>query len=265
MGGGTTELGRQEGGSLSTGWRSLLGLTLFLRAVSASTAWSTPVPLQICRYPRYHSNLSPGPGCLGPSHACAAVFPGPTVVPAEGERSPWARSHFPAPPPLKAEPRMALPAASLAQTFPSPQMTSHSPGYLDSAPGARELHWHLPCTPWFWILREEIPIPTLARPELGFQVLEGQRSLTALPPLLWQFCTPAAAAWKMPPPRAWRPTSPPEPEPEPGISIVILLVYRTLGGLLPAQFQAERGVPGMSRVTPRPLTPWAARTPCPPA
>ncbi|XP_041532693.1 cadherin EGF LAG seven-pass G-type receptor 3 isoform X5 [Microtus oregoni] len=34
--------------------------------------------------------------------------------------------------------------------------------------------------------------------------------------------------------------TPPEPEPEPGISIVILLVYRTLGGLLPAQFQAER-------------------------
>ncbi|XP_012575696.1 PREDICTED: cadherin EGF LAG seven-pass G-type receptor 3 isoform X1 [Condylura cristata] len=31
-----------------------------------------------------------------------------------------------------------------------------------------------------------------------------------------------------------------EPEPEPGISVVILLVYRTLGGLLPAQFQAER-------------------------
>ncbi|XP_072797323.1 cadherin EGF LAG seven-pass G-type receptor 3 isoform X2 [Vicugna pacos] len=36
------------------------------------------------------------------------------------------------------------------------------------------------------------------------------------------------------------PPSPPEPEPEPGISIIILLVYRTLGGLLPAQFQAER-------------------------
>ncbi|XP_042834804.1 cadherin EGF LAG seven-pass G-type receptor 3 isoform X5 [Panthera tigris] len=36
------------------------------------------------------------------------------------------------------------------------------------------------------------------------------------------------------------PLAPPEPEPEPGISIVILLVYRTLGGLLPAQFQAER-------------------------
>ncbi|KAM6169737.1 cadherin EGF LAG seven-pass G-type receptor 3 isoform 2-T2 [Rhynchocyon petersi] len=36
------------------------------------------------------------------------------------------------------------------------------------------------------------------------------------------------------------PRDPPEPEPEPGISIVILLVYRTLGGLLPAQFQAER-------------------------
>lgn len=31
-----------------------------------------------------------------------------------------------------------------------------------------------------------------------------------------------------------------EPEPEPGTSIVTLLVYRTLGGLLPAQFQAER-------------------------
>lgn len=31
-----------------------------------------------------------------------------------------------------------------------------------------------------------------------------------------------------------------EPEAEPGMSIVILLVYRTLGGLLPAQFQAER-------------------------
>ncbi|XP_042521894.1 cadherin EGF LAG seven-pass G-type receptor 3 isoform X3 [Dipodomys spectabilis] len=36
------------------------------------------------------------------------------------------------------------------------------------------------------------------------------------------------------------PPVPPEPEPELGISIVILLVYRTLGGLLPAQFQAER-------------------------
>ncbi|MEJ1285826.1 hypothetical protein NN561_016823 [Cricetulus griseus] len=34
--------------------------------------------------------------------------------------------------------------------------------------------------------------------------------------------------------------APLEPEPEPGMSIVILLVYRTLGGLLPAQFQAER-------------------------
>uniref|UniRef100_A0A2I3H1V3 Cadherin EGF LAG seven-pass G-type receptor 3 n=1 Tax=Nomascus leucogenys TaxID=61853 RepID=A0A2I3H1V3_NOMLE len=33
---------------------------------------------------------------------------------------------------------------------------------------------------------------------------------------------------------------PAPPEPEPGISIIILLVYRTLGGLLPAQFQAER-------------------------
>lgn len=31
-----------------------------------------------------------------------------------------------------------------------------------------------------------------------------------------------------------------EPEPEPGTSIVTLLVYRTLGGLLPAQFQTER-------------------------
>ncbi|XP_014647237.1 PREDICTED: cadherin EGF LAG seven-pass G-type receptor 3 isoform X4 [Ceratotherium simum simum] len=36
------------------------------------------------------------------------------------------------------------------------------------------------------------------------------------------------------------PLAPPETEPEPGISIVILLVYRTLGELLPAQFQAER-------------------------
>ncbi|XP_047419247.1 cadherin EGF LAG seven-pass G-type receptor 3 isoform X3 [Sciurus carolinensis] len=36
------------------------------------------------------------------------------------------------------------------------------------------------------------------------------------------------------------PPAPPEPEPESGISIVILLMYRTLGGLLPAQFQAER-------------------------
>ncbi|XP_042638822.1 cadherin EGF LAG seven-pass G-type receptor 3 [Orycteropus afer afer] len=36
------------------------------------------------------------------------------------------------------------------------------------------------------------------------------------------------------------PLAPLEPEPEPGISIVILLVYRTLGGLLPAQFHAER-------------------------
>ncbi|XP_052577356.1 cadherin EGF LAG seven-pass G-type receptor 3 isoform X3 [Peromyscus californicus insignis] len=36
------------------------------------------------------------------------------------------------------------------------------------------------------------------------------------------------------------PPTPLEPEPEPGLSIVILLVYRTLGGLLPAQFQAER-------------------------
>ncbi|XP_060060672.1 cadherin EGF LAG seven-pass G-type receptor 3 isoform X2 [Erinaceus europaeus] len=34
--------------------------------------------------------------------------------------------------------------------------------------------------------------------------------------------------------------APAEPEPEPGVSVVILLVYRTLGGLLPAQFQAER-------------------------
>ncbi|XP_055985703.1 cadherin EGF LAG seven-pass G-type receptor 3 isoform X1 [Sorex fumeus] len=36
------------------------------------------------------------------------------------------------------------------------------------------------------------------------------------------------------------PPAPLEPEPEPRLSIVILLVYRTLGGLLPAQFQAER-------------------------
>lgn len=48
---------------------------------------------------------------------------------------------------------------------------------------------------------------------------------------------------------------PPEPEPEPGISIIILLVYRTLGGLLPAQFQAERrGARYTDGVTPRPLT-----------
>lgn len=33
---------------------------------------------------------------------------------------------------------------------------------------------------------------------------------------------------------------PPALEPEPRTSIVTLLVYRTLGGLLPAQFQAER-------------------------
>ncbi|XP_075403418.1 cadherin EGF LAG seven-pass G-type receptor 3 [Tenrec ecaudatus] len=36
------------------------------------------------------------------------------------------------------------------------------------------------------------------------------------------------------------PPAPQEPELEPGLSIVILLVYRTLGGLLPAQFQTER-------------------------
>ncbi|KAM5292012.1 cadherin EGF LAG seven-pass G-type receptor 3 isoform 2-T2 [Ctenodactylus gundi] len=36
------------------------------------------------------------------------------------------------------------------------------------------------------------------------------------------------------------PPAPPEPESESAVSIVILLVYRTLGGLLPAQFQAER-------------------------
>ncbi|XP_021113438.1 cadherin EGF LAG seven-pass G-type receptor 3 isoform X2 [Heterocephalus glaber] len=36
------------------------------------------------------------------------------------------------------------------------------------------------------------------------------------------------------------PPAPPEPQPESSFSIVILLVYRTLGGLLPAQFQAER-------------------------
>ncbi|KFO18617.1 Cadherin EGF LAG seven-pass G-type receptor 3, partial [Fukomys damarensis] len=36
------------------------------------------------------------------------------------------------------------------------------------------------------------------------------------------------------------PPAPPEPQPESSVSIVILLVYRTLGSLLPAQFQAER-------------------------
>ncbi|XP_017658689.1 cadherin EGF LAG seven-pass G-type receptor 3 isoform X2 [Nannospalax galili] len=44
----------------------------------------------------------------------------------------------------------------------------------------------------------------------------------------------STASSVVPPPTAM------EPEPEPRISIVILLVYRTLGGLLPAQFQAER-------------------------
>ncbi|XP_058534397.1 cadherin EGF LAG seven-pass G-type receptor 3 isoform X1 [Ochotona princeps] len=41
-------------------------------------------------------------------------------------------------------------------------------------------------------------------------------------------------------PSVGSPPVPQEPETEPGMSIVILLVYRTLGGLLPAQFQAER-------------------------
>nr|XP_023415852.1 cadherin EGF LAG seven-pass G-type receptor 3 isoform X2 [Cavia porcellus] len=36
------------------------------------------------------------------------------------------------------------------------------------------------------------------------------------------------------------PPAPPELQPESSLSIVVLLVYRTLGGLLPAQFQAER-------------------------
>lgn len=53
------------------------------------------------------------------------------------------------------------------------------------------------------------------------------------------------------------PPAPLEPEPEPGTSIVILLVYRTLGGLLPAQFQAERrGARYTGAVAPRPLT-WS--------
>lgn len=77
--------------------------------------------------------------------------------------------------------------------------------------------------------------------ELGLWVLGGQRSLTVAPPPPPAVLYPSGSSMEnattssMAPPPA-----PPEPEPEPGISIVILLVYRTLGGLLPAQFQAER-------------------------
>ena len=99
-----------------------------------------------------------------------------------------------------------------------------------------------PCTPWFWTLREEIPmLDSGSQSELGLWVLGGQRSLTAAPPSPPAVLSGSGSSMEnattssvAPPP------APPEPEPESGISIVILLVYRTLGGLLPAQFQAER-------------------------
>lgn len=75
----------------------------------------------------------------------------------------------------------------------------------------------------------------------GFVGAWGQRSLTVvLSPPLAVLSTSSSSMENYTSSSVGPPPVPPEPEPEPGISIVILLVYRTLGGLLPAQFQAER-------------------------
>lgn len=95
-------------------------------------------------YPRYHSNLFLGARMPGTLTRMLLSSQAPRLPPAEGERS-LLPVPFPCPTPTKAELPHGPPVTSpLAQTFPSPQMTSHSPDTLDSAPGAREFfYWHL--------------------------------------------------------------------------------------------------------------------------
>lgn len=89
---------------------------------------------------------------------------------------------------------------------------------------------------------------------------QGQGSLTMAPPLsLAVLPTSSSSMENATTSSVAPPPAPLEPEPEPGTSIVILLVYRTLGGLLPAQFQAERrGARYTGGVTPSPA-PGASR------
>lgn len=197
------------------------------------------------RYPRYHSNLFRGQDAWDPHTHVLLSSQAPRPSPAEGERSPLGRVPFPCPTPAQSGTSHGPPVTSpLAQTLP---LTANDLsqawilGIQPQGPVSSSLA-PAPCTPWFWTLREEIPmLDAGSGSELGLWVLGGQRSLTAAPPPPPAVLYPSGSSMEnattssMAPPPA-----PPEPEPEPGISIVILLVYRTLGGLLPAQFQAER-------------------------
>lgn len=99
------------------------------------------------------------------------------------------------------------------------------------------------CSPvsQFWIFREEIPMldAALGWFRAGFVGAWGLLMVVPLP-LLAVLPTGSGKVENITTSSVAPPPAPLEPEPEPGISIVILLVYRTLGGLLPAQFQAER-------------------------
>uniref|UniRef100_A0A8C0NT61 Cadherin EGF LAG seven-pass G-type receptor 3 n=1 Tax=Canis lupus familiaris TaxID=9615 RepID=A0A8C0NT61_CANLF len=99
------------------------------------------------------------------------------------------------------------------------------------------------CSPvsQFWIFREEIPMLDAALGWFRAGFVGAWGSLMVLPlPLLAVLPTGSGKVENITTSSVAPPPAPLEPEPEPGISIVILLVYRTLGGLLPAQFQAER-------------------------
>lgn len=129
--------GGGRGRSLSTGWRSLLGLTpLPLGQCSASTAWSTPVPpggLVATLVTTATFSGARMPGTLTRMCCCLPRPHGHPPLKVRGH--PWAGSRFPAQPLPKAEPRMALLSLlSLPRPSPSLQMTSHRPGYSGFSP-----------------------------------------------------------------------------------------------------------------------------------
>lgn len=229
------------------------------------------------RYPRYHSNLFRGQDAWDPHTHVLLPSQAPRLSPHDGECPgvTLGRALFPQPDPTSppAGPLGAPPSSARPHPGRSTRLAGsrHLEDLPRPGPGRpRSLRGSCAPTPGLHLQGRKPHAGCRVGLRAGFVGAQGRRSLTAAPPRPPAVLPTGGSGVENSSSQSVAPPPPAlEPEPEPGTSIVTLLVYRTLGGLLPAQFQAERrgaryGGWGGRCQAPHPELPAASTQPSPP-